>query len=488
MILKKLNSIKIPVYLSGLLLLFVCAYTQDNLRINGKNYAEYRYKADNDSLANYFKDYLTFRLSYKQISLAASFEADLPYYSPYEQAEQINEKDIKFTWKKILFSYTNQSVGVRVGEFESIFSEGVIFRSYEDKDIEHNTLLNGAEVSLNFRNLELKTVYGALPSVVTGKEEKNEIAYGADALLKIKEWLRTGFTFLGFHELHILNDEYTENTIISGRVDAKDELSSFYLEGAYLEQENAEFKALEGHAVYSEIEREISEKLKVSLAYKNYENFHYRLNDLPMINHSEKNISMNRPGYDEQGIGGEADYTLKNDTNILLNYFEGWSSNYQQRQSDLYVQLQKEIGSCLVSLQYSHYERLMKDTRQYEREENPVIILDFTEKNFLIKSGMKFEKNNDQNVIKRIFYPYLQTDLVIFKVNTSLIGEAEQKEGNDLNKLKFYPAMELKSKINTSTELTFFLGKERGGKVCRNGSCRYQNPFEGIKVNLTTFF
>ena len=42
--------------------------------------------------------------------------------------------------------------------------------------------------------------------------------------------------------------------------------------------------------------------------------------------------------------------------------------------------------------------------------------------------------------------------------------------------------------IKCDNDLRIFGGKEKGGKVCRNGICRYQSEFEGVRVEITTSF
>jgi len=36
--------------------------------------------------------------------------------------------------------------------------------------------------------------------------------------------------------------------------------------------------------------------------------------------------------------------------------------------------------------------------------------------------------------------------------------------------------------------MRLFVGKEKGGKVCRNGICKYRNQFEGLRLELITAF
>jgi hypothetical protein len=69
-----------------------------------------------------------------------------------------------------------------------------------------------------------------------------------------------------------------------------------------------------------------------------------------------------------------------------------------------------------------------------------------------------------------------------------VIGEYEFEEWEDFGKKSMWIGSELKTSLSHNTELKLFAGKEKGGKVCRNGVCKYQSPFEGLRVELSTSF
>jgi hypothetical protein len=50
------------------------------------------------------------------------------------------------------------------------------------------------------------------------------------------------------------------------------------------------------------------------------------------------------------------------------------------------------------------------------------------------------------------------------------------------------PSVQVKYPLFSETDILLLVGKEAGGKVCRNGICRYVAPFSGIKLEMTTRF
>ena len=55
--------------------------------------------------------------------------------------------------------------------------------------------------------------------------------------------------------------------------------------------------------------------------------------------------------------------------------------------------------------------------------------------------------------------------------------------------IKKWKGVDLTYKINTSTQISFFSGSQKGGLVCANGICAIQPGFEdGYKVTFRSLF
>ncbi|MDD4224647.1 MAG: hypothetical protein PHD87_08700, partial [Candidatus Cloacimonetes bacterium] len=88
----------------------------------------------------------------------------------------------------------------------------------------------------------------------------------------------------------------------------------------------------------------------------------------------------------------------------------------------------------------------------------------------------------------RHYEPRLQADLSLGKLSLSV---GVQSWWNDLSSIlssNYWPGIELKYPVLADTDLVLFAGREAGGKVCRNGVCRYVAPFSGLRLELATRF
>jgi len=99
------------------------------------------------------------------------------------------------------------------------------------------------------------------------------------------------------------------------------------------------------------------------------------------------------------------------------------------------------------------------------------------------KWGVKQQTHGEDEITLQ--QPFIQADIKLNDLFAfSIISEFEFND----DKSETWVGGELKTNIGDHSELKIFAGKEKGGKVCRNGVCKYQTPFEGIRLELSTNF
>jgi hypothetical protein len=86
------------------------------------------------------------------------------------------------------------------------------------------------------------------------------------------------------------------------------------------------------------------------------------------------------------------------------------------------------------------------------------------------------------------YEPKLQVDISYKDYSFSVTTEHEYEDSEDFLKENFWIGAELALMLFHNTDVRFFVGSEKGGKVCRNGVCRYQSEFEGVRLEITTTF
>ncbi len=58
----------------------------------------------------------------------------------------------------------------------------------------------------------------------------------------------------------------------------------------------------------------------------------------------------------------------------------------------------------------------------------------------------------------------------------------------DIGKNPLWLGAEISAEIFDDSLVRLFVGKEKGGKVCRNGVCKYRSQFDGVRLELSTSF
>jgi len=175
---------------------------------------------------------------------------------------------------------------------------------------------------------------------------------------------------------------------------------------------------------------------------------------------------------------------------LILNYAEGWSSDQKVRQSDLYSEFKHDFENFSLKAEYSALEQLNENSNKWNKELTPAITIDMLllDNPLLIKAEYQYKE--DENAAERIshYEPKIQSDISLGKYSLSLtvetqIGEAEDGEDGD-----FWIGGEIATNLFNNTDIRLFGGKEKGGIVCRNGVCKNQAAFNGLRLNIVTSF
>ncbi|MCK4653307.1 MAG: hypothetical protein KAU01_02560, partial [Candidatus Cloacimonetes bacterium] len=325
-------------------------------------------------------------------------------------------------------------------------------------------------------------------------EEKKDKITALDFEFNITENLETGFAYL----MHLKNQEnqnfekdFSQRDILSGRLNYQIDLLDISCEYAesneYARYDN---QKIDGKAFYSNLTTYL-DKFTVIGAYKNYINFDSGMSDLPTANHSEEPLDDSwEPGFDEEGLMAEVQFIPNYENEFVLNYAEGWSSDFKVRQSDLYAEFKHEFESLTFKAEYSQLEQMNKLFKNWKKELTPVLSVDFLAGEFpvLVKTEYQYKEKEQGTSIKSHYEPKLQTDIAYNNYSFSLTVENQIGDSDDGEDGDFWIGGEFAATILGSTDIRIFAGKEKGGKVCRNGVCRYQSEFEGVRIEITTSF
>ncbi len=472
-----------------LALMSVLLFGQNNLQINGINEAQFVYRTVPDSLNTYFRNSFGFNLGYRDFRFGMKFNSDLPRYSNQE-TELLGNLDanrLSVAWEELYAGYSKDAFSIHVGTTAETFGQGISFRSYEDLEFDEDHRLESFLLKYDDK-LSFKAIYGAIES--ENYAGRYDLAYGSDIQYPVMEGLRLGASAMGYRNLgafghYSFRDVFATRAIFShGNLDT---YAEFALSKSYRLQGSDDS---DGSAIYLNADYFWGD-LSIGAAYKRYDDFSFRLQDLPLANyHSETLSDLLASGLDEEGWQLRAGYALMDDFYLSADYAEAWDQSGDLRMNDLHLAIDAYRGADFYQLSWSHIEKVDDLTRTWQKEYYPTLVTSFAVKGRPLTFTGEFktvEKQQGQATSSH-YEPMLQADFGIKKLSLSLGVSSWWQDFSGIMDSRYMPNIEAKYPLFEHTDLTLFAGKEAGGKVCRNGICRYVAPFEGLKAELSTRF
>ncbi len=482
-------------FLILLLALFLPLAAQNTPQINGTNDASFIYRTAPDSLNIYFDNSFAFGLDYKGFSFGMKFNAGLPYYSLEQSGlfDELDPESLEMGWEELYAAYSRGAYSIHGGIMEESFGSGIVFRSYEDAEMDLDYRVTGFRFAYDdlFR---LKTLYSGYPN--PDAADKLDLAYGADLEVPVFNFLTLGTSFVGMQTL--LGNSYRQDDVLGARARLMFSFLDFSAETALRDDKNKD-GTINGKALYLAASSGFG-PVQFGGAYKLYDNFEYRnrLQDLPLANHHNETLADSQgSGRDERGFQAWTNIAPWRGMNLELDYAEAWDSAREKRMNDAYAGLEMELGQTNTIISYSQVEKIDNSANQWQKESYPAFTVSFPARKVgMVISGefKTVEKtvlntHEPHNYVDILHYePRLQADLSIQKLNVSLALQSWWNDFSSIGSSHYWPGVEIKYPILPDTDLLLFAGREAGGKVCRNGICRYVAPFSGLRLELHTRF
>jgi len=158
--------------------------------------------------------------------------------------------------------------------------------------------------------------------------------------------------------------------------------------------------------------------------------------------------------------------------------------------NDMYNSLEWQLGKSTLLLEYGHTEKLDKVTDHWQKDLKPAVSYSLPLGTYSLTTKAEYEYIEKVNQDDKAWHyePMLQIDLGMGKLSVSVASESQWKYSEDVMGSRYWANCEIKYAAFEHTDITVFAGKEAGGKVCRNGICRYVAPFQGVKLEAITRF
>ena len=468
--------------------------SQSDFNISGMNELKFVYRNVDDSLHQFMEDEFKFDLTYKNFRFGMKYIAQLPKFDKFNPADELSSNSVFSKWDERFLEFDSDHFDILAGNFDTVFGSGIILNAYENEELDEDNRLEGCNALFSYDKFTISGVYGIAKN--EDNSEKNDLVSGLDLEFFPIDFIKIGFS--GLNERSYVNGpiyEYNKRDVFGSRVELFHDLFDLNFEYAKSEKYRNLVDDLSGNALYGNLNI-YAGMFTFTTAYKNYENFNDRFNELPTVNYSELALAEygnhSIPGFEEEGIQGIVRFNPNFENEFVLNYAEGWSKDKNTLQSDLHTEYIHQFSNSSITVVYNQVERMAdsETTYYWEKESKPKISYDFmvNELPMLLKAEFKTKLIDKYGHETTEHEPSLQTDLSFGDFSLSLLSTYKFYNLDDIKDYKLKLGAEIVASIWSHTTLKLFVGSEKGGQVCRNGVCNYQAPFEGIRLNIVTRF
>lgn len=486
------------------LVLMLTIKAQNTPTVNGLNEAQIIYRDTPDSLKIYFKDSFAFQLGYKGFNFGMKYIAELPKYSTNQSdlIGNLNSYHLSQGFKELHLSFERGPWIVKAGTQQETFGSGLVFRSYEDQEFDLDHRLDGFSFKYDDR-FRIKGIYGANASPVNDKAL--DLAYGLDFQYPLFKYASLGASAVGFRNLTPFNN-YSQSEIYATRLGLNHNWFNFQGEYAIrkLHDRGCETLApIEGSALYLNADVNFG-PATVGAALKKYDHFNFRQQDIPLANYHGETLSDNQASaLDEIGAQIWGIFAVDDGLSLEMNYAEAWNKDYSKSLSDAYVAVEFETENIDGGVSWSHVEKtgsdpnhLEQDIHYWQREATPAAHLDFyilgravnTSAELKIISKQLYDAPSNSYPQHDYLEPKFQADFAFGAHSLALGLQSRWEDFANIAQNRYWANAEARIALFDHSDLLIFAGREAGGKVCRNGMCRYVAPFSGLRVELSTRF
>ena len=498
-----------------------------------------RYYSDNQILANLPLDafasnnYMLLNYSSGKFSVGLQYEAYLPPllgYSPQYKGSGITHKYV---------SYQCDFLSFTVGNFYEQFGSGLIFRSYENRQLGINNSMNGVNIRLKPVDFfTVKMIYGKQRKYFT---ESSGLLRGLDADLDIGTMLRfdnginlrLGASVINKFEVYTGADPLFPSSVnaYSGRLDLN--LAKFDFSTEYVHKDadphdlNYDwFKTGSALlAVFSYTEK----GLGMNLSLRRLENMDTRseraaIENESMVNYLPANTKQHKYGlaniypYNSQAIGEiGGQYTLfyrlkkgsflggKTGTKFNLNYSlyksletydltenEGFRSNFFSFGNELYYQdFNIEVNKTWSKKLKTNFGYINQhyNKGQVEGGSHPIVHSNIVFIDALIKLKKKRSARLELQHLSTAQDMKNWASVLVelnFAPSWTFYASDMYNYGNDNDKIHYYAIGTSFVKNTHRIELAYV--RQRESLLCVGGVCRQVPAFKGLSLNISSSF
>ncbi|MCB0730583.1 MAG: hypothetical protein KDC88_06080 [Ignavibacteriae bacterium] len=474
------------------------------------NQLEYSY--DTEKKNEILENWLNLDYNYGIFSSGFRFEIFQPNDpNPAIARGKDNYAEIAYKYLKAKIGNRREGLDITIGNFYGVIGRGLIFKSYEDRNVRIDNNLLGIYLEGNYSNFTLKALTGSAANI---NDERNDILHAIDLEFKGIKKIKLGLSLASNNSE---NRDDAATNLFGARFSSNFSFFDFHTE--YALKTNNDIKEsivknernIIGRALYSNLNF-YYEDFSVVTEYKYYDNFNFtsqdgtvQYNTSPSVIRDYSYILLNRHPHalnqnNEKGFQVEGNYVFSDHTNMTLSYgltqtigegsffnqVIGIDQKSRNQLKEMFGQIHHKWNNKLKSIfTFGYNEEASSNTQNI----TPIIenTYSFNETNSVrLILEHQFTKN-DFNEEK--YYSDVLT-LEFFHspdLSISFVGEMKTSEPvKDKIERKYWRFVNTSYKINDYIDISLLVGSRQAGNICIGGVCRYEPEFEGIELKMLT--
>jgi hypothetical protein len=473
---------------------------QTGVYASGVVRGKYLYNTDDDIDASVADTRVEIDIGVGALTLGAVYRAYLLSDEGYNPADvEASPTEIKHRYAAL----DHEELSIRAGHFFATFGHGLTMRSYENVDLEHDTVLDGLMADYAVGDISLTALTGIATDDAAGTAYTEHVVRAARAAAPFTEWAEVAGSVVersrtARDEDVELPDEIArfEDTVVGTELSVWAGPLTVAAEYAGRDGENPVTKAgeVQGHATYAAATLSFT-PITLFGEFKDYEDFDHMLVNPPTAVRDHLWTLMNRATYqidlnDERGFLVEASAPVAEAFFLMGGASEARNHDGDLRHWEMFGQLDWAAGSSTAYLGaarsreylFSGGEAAGKFTEH--TTVGVTVELGFASAQMveLTAEGQSTDdpdgKSYNDYIVSAAYYPGL---------DMTIIATAERTTADTGGRDSWFIA-EARKLLADDFEVSLSAGTERGGKKCTGGVCFIEPEFEGVRLRFTRFF
>jgi hypothetical protein len=463
---------------------------------------KYLYNSDDEIKSSAADTRVELDLEVGSVTLGAVYRAYQLTDSSYNPAGiDVPEAYVKHRY----VAWTGDEFYAQAGHFAATFGHGLTLASYEEVDLEHDTLLDGFMGEYQTGLVDVTALAGAVKQDDSATRYYSHTVRGARASMPIGEWIevagsvveRSRVWALTLDESQVESDfAQFEDGVVGGEMSAW--LGPLTLAAEYADRSgsytDADVEDLSGHATYGAATLDLGVGTLFG-EVKDYDDFASYMINPPTCVRDHLFTLMNRATYqpdlnDERGFLVEGSAPVGDDLYVTGGASEARSHDSDLRHWEMFGHATWAFGDATfgfagsMSREYlfgasgatgKFTEHLIGAAEtEFPLTDEHTIVVTLEAQTVEEPSGSSYE----DFILAGAWYAGM--DLTF-----TLAVEGTNSESEDRTR---WTMLSAKRRFPGELEVELGAGTERGGKKCTGGTCYFEPEFEGVRLRLTKFF